>query len=161
MSVPATPRTAAAIAGRRRRSQAAVNRVRDAVAALRREQSPVTVAAVARRGAGVSRTFVYDNPRARAAVNAAVADEADQRHTLGSHAADHPHQPGWRERALNAEDALSGAHSEIARQRVRIGELLGQIRDLQAEWDDQSIARITTENATLKQRVRHLTRIRG
>jgi len=37
------------------------------------------------------------------------------------------------------------------------GELLGQVRDLQAEWDDESIARITTENTTLKQRVRQLT----
>ncbi|MEU1629212.1 hypothetical protein ABZ746_28635 [Streptomyces sp. NPDC020096] len=63
----------------------------------------------------------------------------------------------WRERALNAEDALKTAHSEILAQRTRIGELLGQIRDLQAEWTEGTIQRITTENTTLKQRVRQLT----
>jgi hypothetical protein len=63
----------------------------------------------------------------------------------------------WRERALNAEDALKAAHSEILTQRTRIGELLCQIRDLQAEWTEGTIQRITTENTTLKQRVRQLT----
>ncbi|MEU2778410.1 hypothetical protein ABZ646_37405 [Streptomyces sp. NPDC007162] len=35
----------------------------------------------------------------------------------------------WRERALNAEDALKTTQSDILTQRTRIGELLGQIRD--------------------------------
>jgi len=132
-----------------------VGRVRDAITALRREHAPVTVAAVARR-AGVSRTFVYDNPQARAAVTAAQAD-ADHRHTQLRLAADDARQAAWREPALNAEDGLKSAHAEITRQRTRIGELLGQIRDLQAQWDDETIARITTENTTLKQRVGQLT----
>src|SRR5207244_3117609 len=72
-------------------------------------------------------------------------------------ARDDGQQAVWRERALNAEDALKNANAEISRQRARIGELLGQIRDLQAEWDEQSTGRITTENTTLKQRVRQLT----
>ncbi|MEU4526536.1 hypothetical protein AB0F52_48400 [Amycolatopsis sp. NPDC024027] len=63
----------------------------------------------------------------------------------------------WRERTLNAEDALKTANAEILNQRTRIGELLGQIRDLQAEWTEEAIQRITTENTTLKQRVRQLT----
>jgi predicted nucleic acid-binding Zn-ribbon protein len=63
----------------------------------------------------------------------------------------------WRERALNAEDALKAAHAEIHAQRTRIGELLGQILDLEAEWTEEAIHRITAENATLKQRVRQLT----
>lgn len=42
-------------------------------------------------------------------------------------------------------------------QRTRIGELRGQIRDLQAEWTEEAVQRITTENTTLKQRVRQLT----
>lgn len=52
----------------------------------------------------------------------------------------------WRERALNAEAALKTAHTEILAQRTRIGELLGHIRDLQAEWTEEAIQRITTEN---------------
>ncbi|MFI1366988.1 hypothetical protein [Streptomyces griseochromogenes] len=63
----------------------------------------------------------------------------------------------WRERALNAEDALKAAHTEILAQRTRSGELLCQIRDLRAEWTEGAIQRITTENTTLKQRVRQLT----
>ncbi|MFI8906759.1 hypothetical protein ACIGV8_14615 [Streptomyces albidoflavus] len=63
----------------------------------------------------------------------------------------------WRERALNAEDALKAAHSEILAQRTRNGELLGRIRDLEVEWTEDAVQRITTENTTLKQRVRKLT----
>lgn len=63
----------------------------------------------------------------------------------------------WRERALNAEEALKAAHAQILTQRTRIGELLGQIRHMQAEWTEEAIQRITTENTTLKQRVRQLT----
>jgi chromosome segregation ATPase len=63
----------------------------------------------------------------------------------------------WRERALNAEDALKAAHSEILIQRTRIGELIGEIRDLQAEWTEEAIQRVTTDNTNLKQRVRQLT----
>jgi hypothetical protein len=62
----------------------------------------------------------------------------------------------WRERAFNAEDALKTANAEILTQRARIGELLGQIRDLQAEWTEAAIQQNTTENTTLKQRVRRL-----
>lgn len=42
-------------------------------------------------------------------------------------------------------------------QRTRIGELLGRIRDLEAEWTQDAIQRVITENTTLKQRVRQLT----
>jgi hypothetical protein len=148
-------RTAAAVAARRERSQAAVQRVQDTIAVLRWENARVSVAAVARR-ANVSRTFIYDNPHARAAVAAVPADTDQQRAQLRG-ASDDAQQAVWRERALNAEDALTNAHTEITRQRTRIGGLLGQIRDLQAEWDDETIARITTENTSLKQRVRQLT----
>lgn len=57
----------------------------------------------------------------------------------------------------NAEDALKAAHAEILTQRTRTGELLGYIRDLEAEWTEEAIQRITAENTTLKQRVRQLT----
>lgn len=63
----------------------------------------------------------------------------------------------WRERALYAEDALKATRTEIFAQRTRLGELLGQMRDLQAERTEETIQRITTENTTLKQRVRQLT----
>ncbi|MEV7189647.1 DUF6262 family protein [Kitasatospora sp. NPDC093102] len=149
------PRTSAALAARHRSTDAALERVRDAIARLRREKTRVSVAAVARR-ANVSRTFLYDHPDARATVATAMA-EAGERRTQMLADQDEAREATWRERALNAEDALKAAHAEILTQRNRIGELLGQVRDLEAEWTQEAIQRITTENTTLKQRVRQLT----
>ncbi|MBT2453024.1 hypothetical protein J7F03_39570 [Streptomyces sp. ISL-43] len=149
------PRTAAALAARRHKTETSLQRVREAIVRLRREKAQVSVAAVARR-ADVSRTFLYDNPEARVAVASAMA-EAGERRTQMLAEQDDVREATWRERALNAEEGLKAAHAEILTQRTRIGELLGQIRDLQAEWTEEAIQRITTENTTLKQRVRQLT----
>lgn len=155
-TVPAPqPRTAAALAARRRKTETALHRVHDTIARLRREKAQISVAAVSRR-AVVSRAFLYGNPEARAAVAAAIAQAGEHRSRILAEQ-DDQREAAWRERALNAEDALKAAHAEILTQRTRIGELLGQIRDLQAEWTQESIQRITTENTTLKQRVRQLT----
>ncbi|WP_424860230.1 DUF6262 family protein [Streptomyces sp. MMS24-I29] len=149
------PRTAAALAARRRKTESALERVHQAITRLRREKARVSAAAIARR-ADVSRTFLYDNPEARAAVAAAM-EQPGERRSLMLAEQDDEREATWRERALNAEEALKAAHTEILTQRTRIGELLGQIRDLQAEWTQEAVQRITTENTTLKQRVRQLT----
>jgi chromosome segregation ATPase len=149
------PRTAAALAARRRDTQAALDRVHEAITRLRRDQTPVTVAAVAHR-ADVSRTFLYTNSYAKAAVVEAIRETTAQRHPLQAEQ-DDAGEASWRERALNAERALKTANHEIMTQRTRIGELLGRIRDLEAEWTQDAIHRVTTENTTLKQRVRQLT----
>ncbi|GGP87070.1 DUF6262 family protein [Streptomyces sindenensis] len=111
------PRTAAALASRRRKTEAALERVHQAIARLRREKAQVSVAAVARR-ADVSRTFLYDNAEARAAVAASMA-EAGERRTQMLADRDDEREATWRERALNAEDALKAAHTEILAQRTR------------------------------------------
>jgi hypothetical protein len=54
-------------------------------------------------------------------------------------------------------DALKIANAEIDLQRERIGILLGQLRDLQAEYTEGTAQRLAIENTTLKQRVRQLT----
>ncbi|MFF1318905.1 DUF6262 family protein [Streptomyces chartreusis] len=149
------PRTAAALAARRQATQTKVDQVRRTIAELRRQKSPVTVAAVVRR-AGVSRTFLYENPDARTLVADAVGQAAAAQDRTGARL-DSQNETPWRERALNAEDALKAAHAEIRTQRTRIAQLMGQIRDLETQWTDESIERITTENADLKQRVRQLT----
>ncbi|MYV47957.1 DUF6262 family protein [Streptomyces sp. SID2888] len=154
VTVPA-PRTAAALAARRQKSKAALQRVHAAIARLRREKAQVSVAAVARR-ADVSRTFLYDNLEARAAVATAIAEAGERRvRTLAEQ--DDKCEATWRERALNAEEGLKTAQAEILAQRTNIGELLGQVRDLEAEWTEETIQRITAENTALKQRVRQLT----
>lgn len=147
--------TEAALAARRRAAGAALNRVHDVIARLRREKTQVSVASVARR-AGVSRSFIYDNPEARTAISAAVAEVGERRVQLLAEQ-DDAREATWREQALNAENALKAAHAEITAQRTRIGGLLGQVRDLEAEWTKEAIARMTTENTTLRQRVRQLT----
>ncbi len=141
-------RTAAATDARRRYAQDALGRVRGAIKQVKREKTQPSVAAVARR-AGVSRSFIYDNQEARAAVSAALAEAGERRVQLLDEA-DGQRESTWRERALNAEDALKTACAEITAQRTRIGALLGQVRDLEAEWTKDAIARITTENTTLK-----------
>jgi hypothetical protein len=50
---------------------------------------------------------------------------------------DRPHAPRPRWRHFKA------AHTEIRAQRSRIGELLGRIRDLEAEWTQDAVQRIT------------------
>lgn len=148
-------RTTAAIEARQRATEQKLDQVRGAIAWLRRSKTPVTYPAVARRAA-VSRTFLYENPGARALMKAAGTARAAQRQREQA-GQDSQAQASWRERALNAEDALKAAHAEIHTQRARIGQLLGQLRDTEHELTQDAIQRITTENTTLKQRIRQLT----
>jgi len=152
MSTGPRPRTAAANAARRAATEAKVQRVRDGIAQLRRRKRPITYPAVAQT-ATVSRTFLYENPDARALVTGAIAAGTGQR----APADDDAQEASWRERALNTEAALKAAHAEIRAQRDRIATLMGQARDAESEWTPQAIGQITTENTTLKQRVRQLT----
>ena len=146
-------RTAAAIEARRRAAEQKLQQVRDAVASLRRHKAPVTYPAVA-RAAGVSRTFLYANPEARALISEAVSKG---RHKAPAPGTGGDQEPSWRERALNAEAALKTAEAEIAAQRRRMAILLGQIRDLEHDLSPEAAQRLATENTTLKQRVRQLT----
>ena len=95
-------RTAAATDARHRYAQDALGRVRGAIKQIKREKAQPSVSAVARR-AGVSRSFIYDNPDARAAVSAALAEAGERRVQLMTEA-DDQRESTWRERALNAEE---------------------------------------------------------
>jgi chromosome segregation ATPase len=153
--VSTTPdRTAAAIEARRRATEQKLHQVRAAIAELKRAKAPVTYPAVARRAA-VSWTFLYENPAARALIGEAVTDAAVRRLQAQAQIGAQE-EASWRERALNAETALKAAHAEIRAQRDRIAVLMGQIRDLEQEWSQDTAQRVTTENTTLKQRVRQL-----
>ncbi|MGH3813676.1 MAG: DUF6262 family protein [Pseudonocardiaceae bacterium] len=148
-------RTAAAIQARRQNTQAMLRRVQDTITTLARQKNPVSFAAVARRAA-VSRTFLYENPHARSAMTDAINRTDNQReHTQTER--DNQQEASWRERALNAEDALKTAHTEIRVQRDRIATLMGQIRDLEQDRPSDSAERITAENTTLTHRVQQLT----
>jgi chromosome segregation ATPase len=156
MSVsPPAGQTAAAIDARRASTEAMLGRIRNTLKQMRRERAQVTVAAVARR-ATVSRTFLYQNPAARTLVADATAAAGDQRLLDRAEQAAHIEAP-WRERALNAEDALKQAHQEITLQRTTIAGLLGKVHDLEADLPEDGVQRLITENTTLKQNVRQLT----
>lgn len=149
-----TPRTAAALQARRATTDDMVERVTQVLRQMRRERAAVTVAAVARR-AGVSRTFLYQNEQARRLVEATgVAAATDVAADRVAEAA--AIETSWRERALNAEHELRRTHSEITTQRGRIGELLGQIRDLESDLPPDGVQQLLTENHTLKAQVRQL-----
>src|SRR5260370_23360111 len=152
---PPPQRTTQAIQARRRQVETLLQRVRNAIAELHKDHARVTVSAVERR-ADVSRTFLYQNPDARALVAEAVARAEGRRVQQRQQAADEVNAT-WRERALNAEDGLKQAVAEIQAQRKRIGELLGQIRDLELDLPADAVQRLVTENTTLQQAPHTLT----
>ncbi|UKY47979.1 hypothetical protein [Streptomyces inhibens] len=120
---------------------------------MRRRKS--SVAAIARR-TDVSRTFLYDSPEDRAAVDKAMTEAGERCGQMFADQGDE-REATLRERALNAEDALKNAHAEILAQRTHIGELLGWNSDLEVNRTEEAIRRITTGSSGLKQRVRRLT----
>ena len=148
-------RTDAANQARCKRTDQKLRHVADAIGQLQRRSLPVTYPAVASR-AGVSRTFLYDNPAARDLVTAAITRASGQRRHDAA-ARDAQAEASWQQRALNAEQALKAAHAEIRAQRTHIGELLGQLRDNRDEHDRDAADRLSAENAVLKQRIRDLT----
>jgi hypothetical protein len=152
MSSDAT-RTKAAIQARRNNTEQMLQRVRDALRQMRRDHIPAQTAMVARR-AEVSRTFLYQNEQARKLLAVAVAD-----HPAAATARRHDAGQGgpWKDRALNAEDALKAAYAEISSQRDQIGKLLGRIRDLEIDLPADAVERINAENRTLRLQNRKLT----
>jgi Family of unknown function (DUF6262) len=151
----ATERTSAANQARRSQTEHKLADVSAAISQLQRARIPITYAAIAAR-AGVSRTFLYDNPEARQLLADATRGAREER-LARAEAHDSEWEASWRARALNAEAALRAAHEEIRVQRRRIGQLIGQQRAAERQLTDESVERITTENASLRQRVRELT----
>ena len=112
---------------------------------------------VARR-AEVSRTFLYQNEQARMLLaEAAAGSPAVAPSAVTGRRQDASQASPWKDRALNAEDALKAAYAEISKQRDQIGKLLGRIRDLEIDLPANAVERITIENRTLRQENRQLT----
>jgi chromosome segregation ATPase len=152
---PPGPRTAAALAARRKRVEAGLLTIEGTLDHMLRSRTPITFMAVARQ-AGVSRTFLYENTRARSLVEGAMSQAAGRR-IEDRQNEDDALEAAWQERARNAEDALKAAHKEILAQRNQIGELLGQVRDLQTQWTEEDLLRVVNDNNSLNKQVRLLT----
>lgn len=146
------PRTAAAIDARRATTEEMLQRVRQAIRQMGREHAAITTAAVARR-AHVSRTFLYQNTHARQLISSSSSDHLRPRDENRASEV----EASWRERALNAEEQLRRACDEVILQRNRMGELLGQIRDLEADLPADGVQRLLSETHTLKGQIRQLS----
>ncbi|MGI5149311.1 DUF6262 family protein [Plantactinospora sp. CA-294935] len=147
-------RTQAANRARQQNTRGKLERIDMTLRTMRRERIPITYPAVAAR-AGVSRTFLYQNADAKNLVATAIEAAGDRRRReQATHDANV--EASWQQRALNAEHALKAVYAEIDIQRERIGLLLGQLRDLQAEYTEGTAQRLAEENTELKQRVRRL-----
>ncbi|MGW1658391.1 DUF6262 family protein [Streptomyces atratus] len=147
--------TAAAIAARRRQTSAKLTQLEKAISQLRRERGRLTVRALAKR-AGVSATFCYENPNARDLVQAALTD-ARKRRDQGVQQEHERIEASWRERALNAEEALTRTQETVFTQRKQIGDLMGQLRDAKQTAPTDSAPALRTENASLKRRLDQMT----
>lgn len=147
---------AAATAARRRQTRNKPTQLEKAITQLPRERGQLDVRAIAER-AGVSATFCYENTDARALVQAAVAD-ARQRRDQGARQEHECIEASWHERALNAEEALTRTQETVFAQRKRIGELMGQLRDVEQSAPADSAPALHTENASLKRRLDQMTR---
>lgn len=148
-------RTDAANAARRERTALMLTRIEQAISKLQRENTPITVRILSDR-AGVSATFIYENHDARnllVAARAITSETKDRRYITEAERC----ESSWRERALNAEDALTLAHSEIHTQRRRIGDLSGKLLDLAQPMNGETAHRLSTENTALQTRVRQLS----
>ncbi|MFL0176997.1 hypothetical protein A5630_06835 [Mycolicibacterium mucogenicum] len=155
MTESALTGTAAALQARRVATTAMLHRLEAALQEMKRQHAKIGVAETARR-AGVSRTFLYQNPDAKRLVGhyaqetttIRLRDEANRAKSV---------ETSWRERALNAEDALVVATREIAQQRNTIGDLFGRIRDLEADLSEDAAQRLLAQNHGLRNQVRDLT----
>ncbi|MFI9597629.1 DUF6262 family protein [Nonomuraea sp. NPDC052265] len=147
-------RTTAAIQARKGTTEQMLGRVRDTLRQMRRDGMSIQTAVVARR-AEVSRTFLYQNAEAKKLLTEAAADDTTSPTTSRARTGDQASP--WKDRALNAEDALKAAYAEISNQRGQIGQLLGQIRELELDLPADAVERMTTENRTLRQENRKLT----
>ncbi|MGW1617310.1 DUF6262 family protein [Streptomyces sp. NPDC002285] len=147
--------TTAAIAARRQQSKDKITRVEKAIGQLRRERGRLAVRAIADR-ADVSATFLYENSEARALVQQAVTD-SKSRHDRRTGEKHEQIEASWRERALNAEAELTRTQGEVLIQRQRIGELMGQLRDIDQMVPGESVQQLTTANTTLKRRLQQVT----
>jgi small-conductance mechanosensitive channel len=141
------PRPERAIKARRADSEAKVQAVERAIRALARAGLPITVSAVATH-AQVSRSFVYDNPDAAKVFMAASTRSKAKARAHRDEAMDAETAP-WRERALNAEDALRLARSQLVEARREVADLLGQLRDPDGTWLREDRERLLRERETL------------
>ena len=141
------PRPDKAIDARRRAAAAKVSAVEKAVKALGRAGAPITRAGVA-QFAGVSRSFTYENDKARAMITEAQA-RTQARVTDHVETMTAQQEASWRERALNGEDQIRTLRRELTTQRRLVADLMGQLRQPDGTWVEDDRNRLRDQNEQL------------
>jgi hypothetical protein len=129
------------VAAKVARVESAIHRIVRNGGALRRTH----IAALA----DVSRTFLYENDEARAAVDAALA-RTETRRSAEVHEQSAEQESSWRERALNSEQALKMSRQKAIEQAQLVSELLGQLRDPDGTWAREELAELRAQNERLR-----------
>jgi chromosome segregation ATPase len=137
-----------AIKARRADVAAKVARVESAIHRVVRNGGTIRRAHIAAL-ADVSRTFLYENDEARAAIDAALA-RTETRRSTKAHEQSAEQDMNWRERALNAEQALKTTRQRVTEQAQLISELLGQLRDPDGTWAREERAELRAQNERLR-----------
>ena len=141
------PRPDKAIDARRRTAAAKVTAVEQAVKTLGRAGAPITRAGIAQL-AGVSRSFTYENDKARAMITEAQA-RTQARVTDRVETMTAQQEASWRERALNGEDQIRTLRRELTTQRRLVADLMGQLRQPDGTWVEDDRNRLRDQNEQL------------
>ena len=147
-----------AIDARRRTAAGKVAAVDKAVKTLGRT-GPISRAGVAQL-AGVSRSFTYENDKARAMITQAQA-RTQARVSDRVEIITAQQEASWRERALNAEDQIRTLHTELTNQRRLVADLMGQLRQADGTWVQDDRDRLQETNEHLVTERDHLARERN
>ena len=100
------------------------------------------------RLAGVSRSFTYENQRARTVIDTARSrSEAQARTRIGTVTAQE--EASWRERALHAEDYARELRKKLALQHRLVSDLTGRLREPDGTWVDRDRDRLRRSNELL------------
>lgn len=161
LAVPgrARPRPERAIDARREAVSTKVAAVERTVKLLGRSGAPVTRAAVSRL-AGVSRSFTYENEKARAVIAVAqVRAQSGVEVRAGTLTAQQ--EASWRERALNAEEEVRKLRQELKDERRLVGDLICQLREPDGTWVGHDRDRLRKENELLVHERNQLLRERN
>ena len=114
---------------------------------LGRAGAPITRAGIAQL-AGVSRSFTYENDKARAMITEGQARTqakvADRVETMTAQ-----QEASWRERALNGEDQIRSLRRELTIQRRLVADLMGQLRQPDGTWVGDDRNRLRDQNEHL------------